>query len=51
MKGKKMIEILAIGLENHNPFVYLFFIILFEPPVVLIIYSIIEKILKTNKEN
>lgn len=39
-----MIQILAYGLENSNPFVYLFFIILFIPPTVIIAFEIIDKI-------
>lgn len=41
-----MIQILAYGLENNNPFVYLFFIILFMPPVIIITFEIMDKIKK-----
>jgi len=39
-----MIQMLAYGLENNNPFVYLFFIILFMPPIMIITFEIIDKI-------
>lgn len=39
-------QIIAIGLANHNPFAYMFIVVLFEPPVVYILYTIIEKIKK-----
>ena len=37
-----MIHILATGLEYGNPFVYLFFFVLFEPPVMIIIFYLID---------
>ena len=37
-------EIIAIGLANHNLLAYLFIIILLEPPIVIIILEIITKI-------
>ena len=41
---------LAYGLENNNPFVYLFFTILFIPPVMIIAFEIIDKIKKRIKK-
>lgn len=35
---------IARALENGNPFVYLFFFILFEPPVMIILFAIIDKV-------
>lgn len=37
-----MIHALAIGLEYGNPFVYLFLFILFEPPIMIIIFYLID---------
>ena len=37
-------QTLAIGLVNHNPLAYLFFIILLEPPVMIILLAVIDKI-------
>ena len=37
-----MIQILAIGLEYGNPLVYLFLFILFEPPIMIIIFYLID---------
>lgn len=37
-----MIHILAIGLEYGNPFVYLFLFMLFEPPIVIIVFYLID---------
>lgn len=41
---------IAIGLENGNPFAYLFLIILFLPPVMLIAMDVIEKIINKFKK-
>jgi len=35
---------IARALENGNPFVYLFFIVLFIPPVVILLFVAYEKI-------
>lgn len=37
-----MIQILAIGLEYGNPLVYLFLFMLFEPPIMIIIFYLID---------
>jgi len=37
-----MIQILAIGLEHGNPLVYLFLLMLFEPPIMIIIFYLID---------
>jgi len=37
-----MIQVLAIGLENGNPLVYLFLLMLFEPAIVTIIFYLID---------
>ena len=38
---------IARALENGNPFVYLFFVILFIPPVVIILFAVYDKIKNT----
>lgn len=38
-----MIQILATGLAQHNPLVYLFIFILYEPPIVIIICYLIDR--------
>ena len=37
-----MIQVLAIGLKNGNPLVYLFLLMLFEPAIVTIIFYLID---------
>ena len=37
-----MIQVLAIGLAQHNPLVYLFILMLFEPAIVTIIFYLID---------
>jgi len=45
-----MIQILAIGLEYGNPLVYLFLFVLFEPPVMIIIFYLIDCFKKRRKK-
>lgn len=44
-----MIRLLAIGLARENPFVYLFFFMLLYPPIMIIIFAIIDWIKRKKK--
>lgn len=37
-------QAIAIGLERGNPFAYLFLFVILYPPIVVIIFTIIDKI-------
>ena len=39
-----MVQLLAIGLERENPFAYLFFFMFLYPPIMIIIFAIIDLI-------
>ena len=37
-------NIIAYGLETHNPFAYMLIFMILYPPIVIIIWGIVEKI-------
>lgn len=39
-------QLIAIGLGQGNPFAYLFLLMILYPPIVVIIFAIIDKIKK-----
>ena len=39
-------QVIALGLENKNPFAYLFLFIVLYPPIMVIIFEIIDRIRK-----
>lgn len=39
-------QVIAIGLDRGNPFAYLFLFMILYPPIVVIIFAIIDKIKK-----
>jgi len=41
---------IARALENNNPFVYLLLFVIFEPPVMIILFAIIDKIKEVRKK-
>ena len=43
-------QVLAIGLENKNPFAYLFLFMILYPPIMVIFFAIIDKIRKIINE-
>ena len=41
-----MIQLIAIGLENKNPVAYMLLFVLLYPPIMIILFAIVDKIKK-----